>query len=448
MLKLDAYHETIVGWLASYNYLTLHRVPGPRSLTYFLPIAATFISLLVPPSLLSFSQMRYAALPLVVAVQIWIWQNHQSFDVISMQTCLTGFALLGWYDVRRQFKHIEHHATGPKEVPYPRTFVARMQWVGTLILSLQFTDFLIGARAHDLKQRQRKPVSTFAAYFGHTALRMVLSFLLLDVTSYLLQETNLFPCVTIKGHACPNKVRSVATDGLILFAHVYAAASFALAHLPTFAVLIAIAPFPGLRYHPSISPVVLDNLFGPISSIWQVQIRGWGLRAFWGTFWHQNLRYVTITPGLAFASALRLRRASLAWYTIVTSQAFFWSGCIHAGMVPPYPIGTSWSSTSLRLRVASFFWIQPVGILLESIIDGARGNTQNRLRRASGATTEVLHTILAMTWSAGFILVTLWATVLPVGRELGWWRLHPVPFSLSSLVVKAYKARAESTRVL
>lgn len=432
--RIDAIYAR---WLNGYDYLTLHRVPGPRSITYFLPICITFSALMISPSKLSVASLRYVILPAVLVLQGYIWTNHHSFDVVSMQTTLTSFALLGWYDVRRTFKHIERVKPGLREVSYPKNIYRRLQWLGTLFASLQFTDFLIQNAAHDLKQRNRKPVSAFAQYLWRTTIKALFSFCLLDVTSYLLQDTSLFPCLTTIGHACPDSLQSLATDGLLGFIHVYAAASFALAHFPTLVILLAIAPFPELRYHPSISPVVLDNLFGLISSIWQIHQRTWGLRAFWGIFWHQNLRYVTITPGLALVRFLRIPRHSLAWYTVVTWQAFFWSGCIHAGMVPPYPLHTDWSSTALRFRLATFFWLQPLGILIEGLIDTVRRTKPNNGNE--GTHIFSVYQLLAFLWASTFILVTLWATVLPVGRELGWWLLHPVPFSVTKLIVQELK---------
>lgn len=425
----------------SYNTLTLHRVPGPRSISYFLPIFLTFGCLLVPPSKLSFNTLRYVMLPIILAIQGIVWQRDKSFDVISMQTCLTSFALLGWYDVRDKFKRIRYTKVGYQEEPYPQHFLQRLKWVATLLVSIRFSDFLIQDPAHDIKQRQRRATDTFAKYFQKTLVRAILSLFLLDITSYLIQDMAYFPCLTVKGVSCDRTLRSLFTDGLIVFLHVYAAASCLLAYLPVLILMLVLAPFLSLRYHASISPVVVDDIFGPISSIWQVHKRGWGLRAFWGHFWHQNLRYVTLTPGLALSSAFRIPRRSIIWYTIVTTTAFFWSGCIHAGMVPPYPLGTAWTPRSLRLMVASFFWLQSFGIFIETLVDATRRSPlKNISRNGTEAKTKAemnpIHQLLALFWAASFILVTLWATVLPVGRELGWWRLHPIPFSFTRSLVE------------
>lgn len=437
MLKWD--RQPVQQLLADYDYLTLHRVPGPRSFDYSLPIFLTFICLLLPPSKLSFSTLRYTCLPIILAIQLYIWQRHQSFDVISMQTTLTSFALLGWYDVRHAFKHLERKDNVIAEVPYPASLAHRIGWIATLIVSIQFTDYIIQEASHDAKQRSRKPVSTYVQYTQATAVRALFSFTLLDISSYVIQETSQFPCLTVKGRVCNNTWESILTDGTILFIHVYAAASFLLAHLPSLLILLAIGPFPTLRYHPSISPVVLDNLFSPVSSVWQVHTRRWGLRAFWGSFWHQNLRYVTVTPGVALAKFLNFPRRSFIWYMVITCQAFFWSGCIHAGMVPPIPLDSTWSSTTLRIRVASFFWLQPVGILFESMVDVQRGDSAKVAPRNLGRVFFLR--LLALAWTSCFILVTLWATVLPAGRELGWWRLHPIPFSLTSSVISVFRKR-------
>lgn len=431
--------NTLQRSFGNYDYLTLHRVPGPRSFSYFLPVFLTFACLLVPPSKLSFRTIRYVMLPAIIALQCLIWMRNQSFDVISMQITLTSFALLGWYDVRRDFQRIQRSNIAFAETPYPSQILKRIKWIASLIVSIRFTDYLIRDPAHDHKQRQRKNVDRFAEYLLRTFLRAIFSFILLDITTYLIQGTSLFPCLSYKGHACENSIKSILSDGGILFIHVYAAASFLLAHLPSLIILLAISPFSSLRYHPSISPVVLDDIFGPFSSLYQINSRGWGLRAFWGKFWHQNLRYVTVTPGLALATLLQLPKRSFRWYMTITSQAFFWSGCIHAGMVPPLPLGTAWPTTALRLRVASFFWVQPVGIIFECMVDVFRRvNAKSRLDSHTGQYIHSFFQALALAWTSTFILVTLWATVLPVGRELGWWRLHPIPFSVSSLLVRRF----------
>lgn len=432
--------------IGQYDSLTLHRVPGPRSFAYFVPIISTFLALLISPSRLPLQWLRYAVLPAILACQAYVWMNHQSFDVISMQTSLTSFTLLGWYDVRGIFKRIKRSGSrtfAPLQViAYPSQIKARASWIGILMISPQFKDFLIGQRTHDARESNTKAPMSFWKYLRRTSSNCLFSYLLLDVTSYLIQSRRSIPCLLQPGLECDLTFRSLFTEGFLCWLHVYAAASFLLAYLPSLIVLLVISPFPQFRYHPSISPVVLNRPFGPIASIWDVvgSRKVWGVRAFWGIFWHQNMRYVTSAPGLALASLFRLRKPSFAFYMVVVSQAFFWSGTIHAGMVPPMPLQTPWSVTHLRLRLASFFWLQAVGVALEMVVESAVRKphpvvVDDITNQATPVKRLVLLKLLAFIWTWLFLMTTLWLTVLPVGRELGWWLLHPIPISLTDQVL-------------
>jgi hypothetical protein len=227
---------------------------------------------------------------------------------------------------------------------------------------------------------------------------------------------------------------------VILLAHLYAALSLYTAYLPTLLLLTLIWPFPSLHHHPFVSPLVLNPHFGAIASIWSPTPTrpAWGLRAFWGIFWHQNLRYLTSAPGLAISHALGLRERSTARYGVTTTIAFFLSGIVHMGMVPPEPLHTSMSTAELRLRIAGFFWLQAVGVGIEVLLD-RRWKTQALrqeplTKQAGSAQTVPPYSAMARlgmaAWTLAFLALAAYYTALPVGRELNWWRMPAVPISL------------------
>ena len=79
------------------------------------------------------------------------------------------------------------------------------------------------------------------------------------------------------------------------------------------------------------------------------------------------MRYMVTAPGKVVAKHIGWKHGSNRYKALVLVSSFICSGITHMGLVPPEPVfakgGTS--AMSLRLYVAAFFWIQPVGIYLE-----------------------------------------------------------------------------------
>lgn len=433
---------------AFYDHLTLHIVPGPRSPLYFLPFVLLFATLLTPPSCLALRTIRFAILPAICALQVYIWERDQSFDVISFDGLLTIFMFLGWYDVRERFQHVSWRApdrTKAELEAYPvRIGWAKLRWIGTLFISLQLKDFLIGERSHDQKQLRPPIRRRFSTFFLRTLLHAVFSYLLLDTTSWLIRS-EAHPA--LRGILIPPRVgapplawHATFLQSITLLAHLYAALSLYTAYLPMLLLLALIWPFPALHHHPFVSPLVLNPHFGAIGSIWSPTPArpAWGLRAFWGIFWHQNLRYLTSAPGLALAHVLGLRERSTARYGVIATVAFVLSGIVHMGMVPPEPLHTSMSAAELRLRIAGFFWLQAAGVGIEVLLDRRRARKARGqgpvTKQAGSAQTVPPYSAVARlgmaAWTLAFLAVAAYFTALPVGRELEWWRMPAVPVSL------------------
>jgi hypothetical protein len=158
------------------------------------------------------------------------------------------------------------------------------------------------------------------------------------------------------------------------------------------------------------------------------------------------MRYMTSAPGIALASWFRLPRDSVYRYVIVVSSSFFWSGIVHMGVIPPEPLNTSYSALRLRIQLASFFWLQVIGVAMELVFQNSlrldRGTRINKLGDISKSTKNrpkvhvdfprsfVSRTVWKLgvfSWTAGFLAVTAWWTIYPVAREVNWWGLKSVP---------------------
>lgn len=500
-------------WVASYDHLTLHIVPGPRSLSYFVPSLLVPVILMIPPHRLSHTTIRWVLLPGLIAFQVHVWRRHSCFDVISMDQILQGFVLLGYYDVRRDFKRIRSRqsgevgakgnlpgsdgqasdpASGTRRMylqPYPlQDLKKRFVWVITLTFSLQLSNFIIGVPSHDERQLQRirhlprpsRSTDTVSSpSYRNFALRTFIVALLIYINLDLLSDRvcQLDTSDFIKASLIPEPASRFGTlvdsalATLCLLNRLWMALTLHTYYLPCLILLILFLPFPHLRHDMDISPLSLPKPYGRLSSIWnpessssssskQVAVSSpdivtstppsprrpppWGLRVFWGTFWHQNMRYIASTPGVALADALRLPSRTLSRYIVITTSAFFWSGVVHAGMVPAQPLDTLYSALQLRLWIASFFWLQATGIGMGVSLDkltssrstarqaGVKKAGQAHIRGVENQSPSVTIQLLRFLWTASFLAVTAWYTIRPVGKELRWWEIHPVPVSMKA----------------
>ena len=153
-----------------------------------------------------------------------------------------------------------------------------------------------------------------------------------------------------------------------------------------------------------------------------------GVRGFWGDYWHRSMRAFSIAPGYAIADSLGLRGRSLIRYAIITTVAFGLSGFIHTGLVPPEPLHATISVNIIRMHVAAFFWLQPLAILAETV-------TVRLLQQVVPTTYWQSGVGLRLRMLANTVFVMIWfACCLPylgeAGRQLGYWRLWPMPVSL------------------
>ncbi len=58
---------------------------------------------------------------------------------------------------------------------------------------------------------------------------------------------------------------------------------------------------------------------------------------------------------------------------VVVASAFWWSGVVHMGLVPPEPIGRSTYGWELKRRVAALFLVQVLGIVVQCAVETLLG---------------------------------------------------------------------------
>lgn len=104
----------------AYHHLTHHIVPGPQSISYFIPHILLPLALLTPRIVLSRWQNIIIFMPLIVACTIHAWWRMGGVDVISVNTPLWSLFLLALKDPWKDFRWIIWK-TGSQTPSYGRT---------------------------------------------------------------------------------------------------------------------------------------------------------------------------------------------------------------------------------------------------------------------------------------------------------------------------------------
>ncbi|MCJ1399269.1 hypothetical protein MMC11_002471 [Xylographa trunciseda] len=438
----------------SYQHLITHIVPGPNSISYFIPLLLLPTALLILPSKFSRSQLSLLFLPPIHACFLHSCLFGGGLDVISANVVVWSTDLIALQDVRATYKRI-HAVETPKKDPtsplvpaapltqdnetslrssnalstweesYPTTFSARVSWVLTLLPSIRLSGWKIGDPAHD--STQPPAPLTRSGYIRHAALIATTSFFLLDTAAFLARHDPYFTdrSLSISSPypsslsipASPTTLFLILPPGflrpMIIATHIYALITLGGA-LTTTPLLLLPTP---------LSPHLYPMFFGPFSSVLDR-----GLRGLWGTWWHQTMRYSTSMPGRALAQCLSLRPGSKGDYALRTISAFGLSGWIHGGLVPPEPLGgvDAWK---VRGAIGAFFWVQVLGFAVEvGVRDLARwmgwgkGGREGRWGKI-GKRAGVL--VWVLSWLCGTLPLLGWA-----GKELGYFGVYPLPFSL------------------
>lgn len=442
----------------TYHDLTYHVVPGPQSLSYFVPLLLLPVALLIPRSILSRWQSITIFMTVITLATADAWRQMGGVDVISVDLLLWALFLLVLRDPWKDFVHVrwkegnedqtvqsnrverrpeeeqliqelEDDSVSKSEVaiieqPYPPFLLQRLPWVGRLLIALRFNDWRIGRPSHDAHQPPHPSHLTRTAFITQALIAFARGYLALDLTrAYIgydayFTDTN----VPISSHLpfsqltfLPPQLLRSAIIGIQAWATV--GQMFYLPCLLPIA-LNAIGILPN-----EWSPHTWTPYFGSIYTVFLHGVRG-----FWGQYWHQTMRFSVSEPGYAVADLLRLRAGGLLRYTVISISAFTLSGIVHMGLVPPEPLHATIAVNAIRLRIWAFFGVQPIAFLVETLWirlltrwdPSTDWNQGGKLR---------LRMLLNVLWVIAWFSLSL-PLLGEVARQLGYWRVWPLPVSV------------------
>ncbi|KXT09955.1 hypothetical protein AC579_9738 [Pseudocercospora musae] len=445
MLSFDSWHDFRSSFCPAYLELVNTIVPGPQSISYFIPQILLLTCLLIPPSIISHDGLAILAMPIILGSTTHAWIAMRGVDVISVDTIWWSFFFLVFKDPRNDFRRLliasESKTSGDSsdlgnviEEPYPSDLWPRLHWVFALFSNRPLNSWKIGVTSHDTTvsrpyvSRSRitfiKGILLVLAPAIAIAMPLALQLkahdkffsrpgqsLLMPYGSY--GETSPF-MVDIIQQALPRALLRPLVLGMYLYSLMIL--MFLVPYLlPIFASFIAASP--NARWSPHTWP---RPRFGPFSAVLDD-----GLKGLWGRWWHQQMRHAVSEPGRWLATKLRLKRGGLARYACICVSAFTLSGLTHMGLVPPEPRYAEFHGPwELRLLVATFFWVQPIGILLEvTLVEGFITTTSRwlGLARSLERIMRLFWVLLFMSFSCTFLLNPF--------LELGYWKIWP-PFFL------------------
>ncbi|KAF1928583.1 uncharacterized protein M421DRAFT_420472 [Didymella exigua CBS 183.55] len=430
-------------------------VPGPASWSYLVPILLLPLGLLVPPATLSHGQLCAIILPISVVATVHAWMIMGANDVISTDSLYLTLFLYYFKDPRQDFRRIvrsdpnertkepripqpdgsrdNEGAVGSKPIAlkaYPKTFTGRLNWAMTLLQSRPLHDWIIGEPGHDRRvlrpfqhpSRFQLMVDIFSRLLPVLSILLPLSKQLAAHDPYFSDPTWSIFALYGADHSDAGKIATFLRNSVPPFM----LRSMTMA-MYTYSLLL------GLFLPPMLFVLLLNTLrlipdkwsphtwrphFGPFSVIAK-----YGVRGFWGRWWHQQMRHIVSEPGRWLATKLGL--GDDGWqktvrYMLVCISAFTLSGITHLGMVPPSPRFSTVDTNELRLSLAGFFWVQPVGIAVEMIL------VEPALRSFPASMRE-LQVLLRVVWTLLFMCFSCTYLVLPFG-QLGYWSIVPSEF--------------------
>ena len=312
------------------------------------------------------------------------------------------------------------------EEAYPDGLAGRVPWVLTLLVSLRLTGWKIGDPSHDKTQ----PPATLSrrAFLRHAVNIAVHSYLILDAAAFYSRTDPYFHTSGMGiDDPFPSPSAEMATWLVILR---LLPPRFVRASVIAGQVYAIVA---GMFYIPLI-PMVGLNAVGVIPYEWSPHtwplpfgnfsaIPERGLRGLWGKWWHGVNRQFTAPPGRSLAQALGIPTNSIAGYTLLTTSAFFFSGVMHMGLIPPKPQSSLLSAQWMRLYIAGFFWAQIPAFGFEVAV------SKLVARFLPQALDWSVAKAIAIAWTAAWLCLTLPLLAIPF-RELGYWHSYSVPVSL------------------
>jgi len=153
-------------------------------------------------------------------------------------------------------------------------------------------------------------------------------------------------------------------------------------------------------------------LFGSLTDITSI-------RNFWGKFWHQTVRRTLTLTSTSILTRLHLPPS----YALTLALSFLISGLFHAlplHVMPPF----SWSS--VPRGILAFYFLQPVGILLETLVSSVHTGKSTMWTRMVGR-------IWVAVW-LNYTLPWFWDDMFAVGMMDG----NSMPVSIAGVVRRWY----------
>lgn len=455
----------------AYVALVTRVVPGPLSLSYFVPPTLLVTALLIPPESLS----RRAAISFFLlpsyAATIHAWLTMGGVDVISVNAVVWSTYLLAFKDPKKDFRRLwrpneapsylksspqtsssngssrTQHECQPQsksnakqqvsvdlprfvEEPYPSDFLARVHWVGTLLLSLRLEDWKIGEKAHDSRRdlapeppsRKQAVLALLPGIIGQTLFfPLLIQLARYDPGIHSLQPLRDSEPATVQfiRSLVPASIMSPLLLGFYSLSLVYGSFVFL---VPVAILANYLLNIPPLQW----SLHRLPPFFGSFAGVLD-----YGVSGIWGKWWHQLMRISVSAPGRTLASWLgldpRKPLSGFATFALQVSSAFIVSGLVHMGMVPPlHP-----EAARLRLCMLGFFSVQIVAVISEALFVVAwRRTGLGWLSNSGNVLVKTALRVARLVWAVGWMCFSLRWLMAPfdlLGWWEGWWFMWPVP---------------------
>jgi Membrane bound O-acyl transferase family len=166
------------------------------------------------------------------------------------------------------------------------------------------------------------------------------------------------------------------------------------------------------------SPARWPGPFGSLSAIFDA-----GLQGHWGTFWHQSLRNILLSPGRWFADKIGYTGQDTKRYATMLIVAFVLSAFVHA------PVAAYNNRKSEGLSMMKFFWAQGALVLFETqVFDRVLPTTEPEKRKDLSKWFVRFSRYMRITWVAVCVYYTLPFAVTAF-QAAGIYEHYPVPIS-------------------
>ena len=324
-------------------------------------------------------------------------------------------------------------STTPPETGYayrtlPTALHARLSWTYDLLTGFRGVGFnhlipgmpsppphVLASLPHPPKPTQAPPYNpSNKALFRGTIFNLIVGYLALDILKAIMMADPYFwgnltaappsylPTMITTSPAATKLYRL-----LLSFAGIYTALASIFALSPLQLLIL-----PKWVLGPRVEAWHYPPMYGNPRALWDR-----GLIGFWSQWWHQTFRFGFQAPTVWLCKNLGLNEKGQTAKLLGLVIAFGCSGCLHAA--GSY---TMWPETK-PLSPATFFWLQPLGIIGQQALTFGlkRTGIAGRVPRWMGGLTRVVGMVTWFWWTANFFTDD-------VARG-GIWLFEPIPIS-------------------